>query len=100
MLYFHLDWNATGYREIGQIPVPECDYAMALPMVMRYLTPLPVGILGLGAISAAVMSSTDSAALSTASLVTLHIYGPVRRAIAKSEVITLLVLITIINTSF
>lgn len=48
--------------------------AMILPYVLRYLTPPLVGILGLGAVAAAVMSSVDSSVLSASSMFTWNWY--------------------------
>jgi high affinity choline transporter 7 len=42
--------------------------AMILPYVLRYLTPYSIGIVGLGAVAAAVMSSVDSSVLSASSM--------------------------------
>jgi Na+/proline symporter len=41
---------------------------MILPMVLQYLTPDFVSFFGLGAVSAAVMSSADSSVLSASSM--------------------------------
>ena len=78
----HPDWNATSYRDFGEVPVPACDYALVLPMVMQFLTPVPVAVIGLGAVSAAVMSSADSSVLSSSSMFARNIYKPLRDAIS------------------
>ncbi|KAK2161198.1 hypothetical protein LSH36_120g12004 [Paralvinella palmiformis] len=78
------DWNATNYREFGEIPVPASDYALALPMVMQFLTPVPVAVIGLGAVSAAVMSSADSSVLSSSSMFARNVYKPLRDALAST----------------
>ncbi|KAK2174485.1 hypothetical protein NP493_799g05059 [Ridgeia piscesae] len=72
------DWNATDYRFKGEVPIPPEDYKLVLPLVLQYLTPLPVAIIGLGAVSAAVMSSVDSSMLSASSQFVRHVYLPVR----------------------
>ena len=41
------DWNATEYREFGCIPVRPDDYKLALPMVLMFLTPKPVAVIGI-----------------------------------------------------
>ncbi|KAI0235366.1 High-affinity choline transporter 1 [Lamellibrachia satsuma] len=74
------DWNATDYRYHGEVPIPEENYKLMLPLVLQYLTPLPVAIIGLGAVSAAVMSSVDSSMLSASSMFARHVYLPVRNA--------------------
>lgn len=67
-----IDWvavtNAAGgdgarvASDLAQTP------ALVLPYLLRWAVPLWVGVIGLGAISAAVMSSVDSSILSAASL--------------------------------
>jgi high affinity choline transporter 7 len=66
------DWTS-----VGATPPPEP--AMALPWVLRYLTPPWIGAIGLGAIAAAVMSSVDSSILSAAAMGTWNVYRPLRR---------------------
>ena len=48
-------------------------------MVLQYLTPTAVSFVGLGAVSAAVMSSADSSILSAASMFAHNIYKLVFR---------------------
>ena len=47
---------------------------MILPMVMQYLCPSWVTFIGLGAVSAAVMSSADSSVLSASAMFARNIY--------------------------
>ena len=47
---------------------------MILPMVLQYLTPSFVSFFGLGAVSAAVMSSADSSVLSASSMFARNVY--------------------------
>jgi high affinity choline transporter 7 len=56
------------------VPIPAVDHKMILPMVMEYLCPDWVTFIGLGAVSAAVMSSADSSVLSAASMFARNIY--------------------------
>lgn len=63
------DWQALG------LPAPP-DAASTLPWVVRYLTPTWVGIIGLGAIAAAVMSSADSSILSASSMASWNVFRP------------------------
>ncbi len=50
--------------------------ASVLPYVLQYLTPEMIGLVGLGAIAAAVMSSIDSSMLSASSLAIWNVYRP------------------------
>merc|ERR1719158_2553270 len=62
-------WNETAYflEHNKTLPIPKDDTRMILPMVLQYLTPSFVSFFGLGAVSAAVMSSADSSVLSASS---------------------------------
>ncbi len=66
------DWSAMGLE-----PPPEM--ASILPWVTRYLTPEWVATIGLGAVAAAVMSSTDSSILSASSMAGWNVYRPIFR---------------------
>ncbi|MCG8330277.1 MAG: sodium:solute symporter family protein [Chitinophagales bacterium] len=52
------------------------DAASTLPWVIRYLTPTWVSLIGLGAVAAAVMSSTDSSILSASTMAGWNVYRP------------------------
>lgn len=66
------DWNQTTY---GAIPPKDKDQAdMILPIVLQHLCPPFVSFFGLGAVSAAVMSSADSSILSASSMFARNIY--------------------------
>ncbi|XP_076753581.1 high-affinity choline transporter 1 [Xylocopa sonorina] len=65
------DWSSVeGFNK----SVVAYDGNAALPNVLRYLTPQWVSFIGLGAISAAVMSSADSAILSSSSMFSRNVY--------------------------
>lgn len=50
------------------------EWSYVLPMVLAYLCPMAVSVFGLGAISAAVMSSADSIVLATGSVISHNLY--------------------------
>lgn len=64
--FFVPAWNETDYK--GPYPLTQDETSMILPMVLQYLTPDFVSFFGLGAVSAAVMSSADSSVLSASSM--------------------------------
>lgn len=69
------DWNQTMYYDgNGSSPEDMGEQRMILPIVLQYLTPTAVSFIGLGAVSAAVMSSADSSILSASSLFTRNVY--------------------------
>ncbi|KAL4228757.1 hypothetical protein ACF0H5_011800 [Mactra antiquata] len=65
------NWNVTS---IGISPVDAGMGSTTLPLVLNEFTPKAVSIIGLGAISAAVMSSMDSSVLGSSSMFTCNIY--------------------------
>ncbi|XP_074652985.1 high-affinity choline transporter 1-like [Tubulanus polymorphus] len=65
------DWNQT---QLGQSPLETGQSSLVLPLVLKHFTPNIVAIIGLGTISAAVMSSMDSAILGSSSMFTHNIY--------------------------
>ncbi|CAL1544320.1 unnamed protein product [Lymnaea stagnalis] len=77
------DWNSTAYD--GPLPIPDDRKSYMLPMVLSFLVPLPVSIIGLCAIAGAVMSSADSIFLSSATIFTKNIYQDIFRPQASSK---------------
>ncbi|XP_076858228.1 high-affinity choline transporter 1 isoform X2 [Brachyhypopomus gauderio] len=87
------DWNQTSY---GSIPPTERDESdMILPIVLQYLCPPFVSFFGLGAVSAAVMSSADSSILSASSMFARNIYQLALRQSASDREIVWVMRITI-----
>lgn len=81
-----LDWNQTEYRD--NLPFKEEDDKLILPLVMRYLVPGTVSFFGLGAISAAVMSSADSSVLSASSMFARNVWKSVfRQKASETEIL-------------
>uniref|UniRef100_A0A8C3VS61 High affinity choline transporter 1 n=1 Tax=Catagonus wagneri TaxID=51154 RepID=A0A8C3VS61_9CETA len=66
------DWNQTAYKPDSPKDNQQAD--MILPIVLKYLCPVYVSYFGLGAVSAAVMSSVDSSILSASSMFARNIY--------------------------
>jgi len=86
------DWEKTAYGK-----VPE-NTSVILPLCLQYLTPPAVAFFGLGAISAAVMSSTDSSMLSASTMLARNVYKTVFRPKAtEKEVLWALWVFIIIN---
>ncbi|XP_054716393.1 high-affinity choline transporter 1-like [Uloborus diversus] len=76
-------WNETAFP--GPLPLDEAHTSLVLPMVLQYLTPAAVSFVGLGAVSAAVMSSSDSSILSAASMFARNIYKLIIRQNASER---------------
>ena len=70
------DWAAAG------IAAPE-SASLILPHVLKHLTPVPIAVLSLAALAAAVMSSVDSSILSASSMGTWNVIRPLWAAKGK-----------------
>ena len=78
------DYAGTLMENNGTIPAE--DYRMILPMVLQYLTPAAVSFFGLGAVSAAVMSSADSSVLSASSMFARNVYKLIFRPSVSTKI--------------
>ncbi|KAK6011842.1 hypothetical protein OSTOST_23060 [Ostertagia ostertagi] len=86
------DWRMTEYSPWNNgtkvEAIPEDKRNMVVPLVFQYLTPKWVAFIGLGAVSAAVMSSADSSVLSAASMFAHNIWKlTIRPHASEREVI-------------
>ncbi|CAL9690603.1 unnamed protein product [Knipowitschia caucasica] len=80
------DWNQTSYGSLAPKDKDESD--MILPIVLQHLCPPYISFFGLGAVSAAVMSSADSSILSASSMFARNIYQQTFRQLASdSEIV-------------
>lgn len=90
------DWSLVpGYNRTFTMD----DGNAALPMVLRYLTPQWVSFVGLGAISAAVMSSADSSILASSSMFTRNVYKLTIRPKASERELNWVLRISVIMVS-
>ncbi|XP_057192828.1 high-affinity choline transporter 1 isoform X2 [Triplophysa rosa] len=87
------DWNQTSYGPIPPVEKDESD--MILPIVLQHLCPSFISFFGLGAVSAAVMSSADSSILSASSMFARNIYQLAFRQSASDREIVWVMRITI-----
>ncbi|XP_034971920.1 high affinity choline transporter 1 [Zootoca vivipara] len=87
------DWNQTDYGNSDPKDNYEAD--MILPIVLQYLCPVYISFFGLGAVSAAVMSSADSSILSASSMFARNIYQLSFRQSASDQEIVWVMRITI-----
>uniref|UniRef100_A0AC35F4M5 High-affinity choline transporter 1 n=1 Tax=Panagrolaimus sp. PS1159 TaxID=55785 RepID=A0AC35F4M5_9BILA len=86
------DWRLTEYSPwrngTKSAIIPPDQTNMVVPLVFQYLTPKWVSFIGLGAVSAAVMSSADSSVLSAASMFAHNIWKlTIRPHASEKEII-------------
>ena len=82
------DWNLTAYT--GPVPLTPEQHSFILPLALQYLCPPAVAVVGIGTLSAAVMSSADSSILSSATVFANNVYkNTVRLGVRQHAVFTL-----------
>ncbi|XP_039187752.1 high affinity choline transporter 1 isoform X1 [Crotalus tigris] len=86
-------WNQTEF--FGPDPKNQNKSDMILPIVLQYHCPVYISFFGLGAVSAAVMSSADSSILSASSMFARNIYQLSFRQTASDKEIVWVMRITI-----
>uniref|UniRef100_A0A0M3IPZ3 High-affinity choline transporter 1-like n=1 Tax=Ascaris lumbricoides TaxID=6252 RepID=A0A0M3IPZ3_ASCLU len=98
------DWRLTDYDPWGNgtksESIPDAQTNMVVPLVFQYLTPKWVAFIGLGAVSAAVMSSADSSVLSAASMFAHNIWKLAIRPHACEREVIIVMRIAIVAVGF
>ncbi|XP_072177684.1 high-affinity choline transporter 1-like [Diadema setosum] len=95
---FGTDWSETSLNL--NKTVPSENPSLILPLVIQYLTPTYVAFIGLGALSAAVMSSADSSVLAASSMFAHNIYkGLFRNAVSKREIVWVIRVSIVVTTA-
>lgn len=77
------DWAGAGYTD--RLPIPDSQAKFVLPMTLQYMTPPGITFVGLGAVTAAVMSSADSSILGASSMFVRNVYQIIFRPQASQR---------------
>uniref|UniRef100_A0A183CC53 High-affinity choline transporter 1 n=1 Tax=Globodera pallida TaxID=36090 RepID=A0A183CC53_GLOPA len=97
------DWSLTDYSPWNNGTkssfIPADQTSQVVPLVFQYLTPKWVAFIGLGAVSAAVMSSADSSILSAASMFAHNIWKLTIRPHASEREVIIMMRFSIIAVS-
>lgn len=79
------DWRKGGLPNATSLPLPEAHAKFVLPMTLQYMTPPAITFIGLGAVTAAVMSSADSSILGASSMFVRNVYQIIFRPNASQK---------------
>merc|ERR1719423_592013 len=90
------DWHAAGLPNSTTLPLPESKAKFVLPMTLQYLTPPAITFVGLGAVTAAVMSSADSSILGASSMFVRNVYQIIFRPNASQKELGYCMKVTVI----
>ncbi|OQV18883.1 High-affinity choline transporter 1 [Hypsibius exemplaris] len=82
---YSADWTNTTFGRMPGENGKASEATLVLPLVLQNFTPAFVSFVGLGAVSAAVMSSADSSILSASSMFAWNIYRPLVRPKASDR---------------
>merc|ERR1719431_2256187 len=78
-------WHEAGLPNSTTLPLLESQAKFVLPMTLQYLTPPAITFVGLGAVTAAVMSSADSSILGASSMFVRNVYQMIFRPNASQK---------------
>lgn len=90
------DWHGAGLPNSTSLPLPESKAKFVLPMTLQYMTPPGITFVGLGAVTAAVMSSADSSILGASSMFVRNVYQIIFRPNASQRELGYCMKVTVI----